>query len=717
MVCLFLLIPKSSLAAEVVVFPDPGLDAAVRQAINKPTGDILDTDLVGTGFTYLDAQQRGISDLTGLEHCTDLQGLELQWNNITTLAPLAGLTNLCGLTLFYNQISDLAPLAGLINLNYLNLGINQISDLSPLAGLTNLGTLQIDNNQISDLSTLTGLSSLNWLGLESNPISNLGPLAGRANLIGLFVSQCQIADLAPLAGLTNLIELSFGYNQISDLAPIAGLTSLTCLQLDDNPITDFLPIAGLINLRRIQFGNQVVDLTPLAGLTSLDTLFLSACQTSDLTLLAGLTNLTWLYLDGNQISDLTPLAGLTSLTTLHLGLNQIADLAPLAGLTNLTQLVLDANHIADLAPLVANAGLGAGDYVSLSRNPLSEDVLCEQIPQLQWRGVNVSYDGTCVPPEAQLISAHPSSCVRESTLAVDVTGAYTHFNGSSLISFGAGVTVDSVVVANTTSLTADVSISWDAAPGPRDVTVTTGSEVAFGASLFTVLAGEGEGEGEGGCHLFATLETEGSAVALDRGDVLGPLLGLKHENWTNYSMWDIEGVEAGPPGPFGDGILDLWQLAMFADSYCNPNRWLHAQAVAAHEANLLAVMAEWPEGTNLHEWIAASVSLSSRMRDTVCALFGLNPENYEPVTLPGKGVNEPFSAEGDCDGDGFSNLEEYEYVVAYGGDMEAFVIAASENSPFWNGNPAVPVAGIIGLLLLCVGIAVAHMSARGATRA
>ena len=101
----------------------------------------------------------------------------------------------------------------------------------------------------------------------------------------------------------------------------------------------------------------------------------------------------------------------------------------------------------------------------------------------------------------------------------------------------------------------------------------------------------------------------------------------------------------------------------------------------------------------------------------MCVLFGLIPENYEPVTLPGKTVNEPFSAEGDCDGDGTSNIEEYEYVVACGGDIDAFVTAASENSPFWEENPALPVAGIIGLLLLCVGIAVVHMHVRRATRA
>ena len=209
---------------------------------------------------------------------------------------------------------------------------------------------------------------------------------------------------------------------------------------------------------------------------------------------------------------------------------------------------------------------------------------------------------------------------------------------------------------------------------------------------------------DGTCTLYDTLRAQGNIVAAQRGAMVGPLLELMPENWTDYSVWDIEGVEAGPPGPFGDGILDLWQLAIFADSYCNPNHWLHNEAVAAYEANLATVTSELPEHSDIWEWIAASVSLSSRMRDTVCALFVLNPENYEPVTLPAKALNEPFSAEGDCDGDRTSNIEEYEYVVACGGGIESFVLAASENSPFWSENPALPVAGIVGLLLLCAGV-------------
>ena len=32
--------------ADVVSFPDPGLEAAIRDALAKPTGNVLDTDLV-----------------------------------------------------------------------------------------------------------------------------------------------------------------------------------------------------------------------------------------------------------------------------------------------------------------------------------------------------------------------------------------------------------------------------------------------------------------------------------------------------------------------------------------------------------------------------------------------------------------------------------------------------------------------------------------------
>jgi len=182
MVCLFLFMSQRSKAGEVVVFPDPNLDAAVREAINKPTGDILDTDLVGVGFTSLYAGFRDISDLTGLEHCTDLTTLQLYGGEIADLTPLAGLSSLTSLSLGSNQIADLGPLAGLTNLEGLSLGDNQIVDAAPLAGLTSLGSLDLSFNQIVNLAPLASLTSLTKLDLLDNQITDVAPLVANAGL-------------------------------------------------------------------------------------------------------------------------------------------------------------------------------------------------------------------------------------------------------------------------------------------------------------------------------------------------------------------------------------------------------------------------------------------------------------------------------------------------------------------------------------------------------
>jgi len=117
---LAMLFPISvAVADDVVTFPDPNLQAVIRAAIGKPSGDILQSDL--DGLTSLTAQGSGIADLTGLEHCTNLTWLDLYWNQTSDISALSGLTSLEGLDLTHNQIGDMSPLSGLTNLTYLDL--------------------------------------------------------------------------------------------------------------------------------------------------------------------------------------------------------------------------------------------------------------------------------------------------------------------------------------------------------------------------------------------------------------------------------------------------------------------------------------------------------------------------------------------------------------------------------------------------------------------
>jgi Leucine-rich repeat (LRR) protein len=93
---------------KAVTFPDKHLEKAVRGAIGKPTGPIRAADL--EKLTELSANRESITDLTGLEYCTNLESLELEDNPISDISALSKLTNLEELWLEGNQIRGIKPL-------------------------------------------------------------------------------------------------------------------------------------------------------------------------------------------------------------------------------------------------------------------------------------------------------------------------------------------------------------------------------------------------------------------------------------------------------------------------------------------------------------------------------------------------------------------------------------------------------------------------------
>ena len=126
-----------------------------------------------------DVDDPGITDLTGLEHATQLTDLDLSDNQISDITPLAQLTQLTELELDRNQISDITPLTNLTELTGLLLWDNQIEDISSLAGLPSLNYLSLSSNQISDVTLLTTFASLENLRhilLGGNPITDVSPV-------------------------------------------------------------------------------------------------------------------------------------------------------------------------------------------------------------------------------------------------------------------------------------------------------------------------------------------------------------------------------------------------------------------------------------------------------------------------------------------------------------------------------------------------------------
>ena len=148
--------------------PDANLREAIRQKLDIPEDVPLTQAYLQQHLTSLDVRYKGIVDLTGLEHATDLQALVLIGNKIQDISPLSGLTGLAFLDLGENQISDLRPLAALTHLETLHIWKNRIEDISPLSTLVNLKKLLIENNDIRDFSPIDGLTHLEVLNIKGN---------------------------------------------------------------------------------------------------------------------------------------------------------------------------------------------------------------------------------------------------------------------------------------------------------------------------------------------------------------------------------------------------------------------------------------------------------------------------------------------------------------------------------------------------------------------
>ena len=353
----------------VVQIPDSNLRAAIAEELGKsPDAPITAEEM--ESLKRLEAGNKSIQDLTGLQFATNLERLDIYLNQLSNLSPIADLIELRELKLGGNPISDISPVKGLTNLTVLYFDDTQVSDLSPLAGLINLKKLDFNNiDNTLDLSPIAGL--INLESLVGDKISSLSPVAGLIKLDALFFDGDNISNLSSVAGLINLRVIHIGGTSVSDLSPLARLTKLEHIYLPGSDISDLTPLAGLTRLKELYLHHQDIlsDISPLAGLTELERLNLEDNSISDLSPLANLTNLTWLKVGGGNISDLSPLAGLTGLKELYLPECEISDISHLAGLIALERLSLHDNNISDLSPLARLTNLR---WLEVSRNNISD---------------------------------------------------------------------------------------------------------------------------------------------------------------------------------------------------------------------------------------------------------------------------------------------------------------------------------------------------------
>jgi internalin A len=360
---LLFLLAGPPVSAQIVTFPDPNLESAVRNALQIPAPTpISQADMLT--LTNLPASNNGIQDLTGLGAASNLLTLDISFNQLTNLSPITGLQNLAQLHAGWNPLTDCSPLAALTNLTFLDMNSAQLTNLSPLGGLHNLVQLVVPWNHVLDASPVAGLTNLYWLDIGGNrdasndSITNITVLGELKHLQWLSLYYLSVTNLSPLAGLTSLTNLDVSWNfNPTNFGALNGLSNLTLLHVTEDNVSNILFVSNLPKLQDLDFGyNNVADLSPVLGrnLTSLMVYYNSPL--TNVQLVAGFPQLAHLSVGGDNLTNVSFVSSLTNLQELWLnGDPNVADITPVLGLTNLWHLDVDGDeftNLADLATLV-----------------------------------------------------------------------------------------------------------------------------------------------------------------------------------------------------------------------------------------------------------------------------------------------------------------------------------------------------------------------------
>lgn len=439
-------------------FPDGNLEAAVKKQLGVASDEALSCEKLKT-LEILDASNRNIKDLTGLQNAWRLKHLNVQRNQISNIDVVASLYQLQILDIGDNQVEDISAITKITQLRELHFWQNQITDLSPVTKLTRLYLIKLWNNQVADLSPLQNLKRLKYLDLSRNHVSNIDALIKNTRIdndsqinlirnrldlsvnsqvtIGINTLKARGVQLrldhqepnTPIEptdkcvdpvdmteGLRRIIALNSNFNTeearriFNEGITCSDLLKLTLVSNDFYNRSALLKgLQYAINLESFAFDAPYgpPEFSYLTNLPKLKRFHLGNVEMLDISFVSKLKTLESLSLNRVQFLDITPVTQLTQLKELYLAQNQVTDIRFLKDFTNLRVLDLSQNQVEDITSLVQNTALsGSTVTIDLRNNFLdlsegSEDLTNIEI--LLKRGVSVEY-------EPQIPSASLGDC-------------------------------------------------------------------------------------------------------------------------------------------------------------------------------------------------------------------------------------------------------------------------------------------------------------------
>lgn len=359
-----------------IEWSDPGFEAAVRIALDKPSGTIMRSEL--DYVTHFEVW--GDSFAIFNDSAPDKSS---SWEEAYSLGT-GGVFNTCNNIISLEDCRHFKALVSLKITNNNNLDISHLDKYAP-----KLNSLELLNNNIDNSEALSTLSSLTKLVLEDAGITDVNALGALRRLECLELDGWGLNDIIALQHLSRLKRLKINKQKLEfdpdsfemdteaellDIRILSKLKQLEELSLSGEAFNNIDVVGKLSNLKQLELISVNGDISSIGKLSNLKILRLMYVN-SDFNFLSKLHELEKLSLMGYSLPHLDPITSLSNLKRLAVYDTQITNLDALSNLGNLEELLIsgagslhDINGISNLIKL-KNLTFDYTNIVNI--NPLS----------------------------------------------------------------------------------------------------------------------------------------------------------------------------------------------------------------------------------------------------------------------------------------------------------------------------------------------------------
>ena len=343
-------------------------------------------------ISKLDLSNRGIKNISGLEHFKGLHVLNLTNNEIEDISSLSQIDDLWEIYLNNNRIKNIDVLSLFPNIFYIEADSNNIENINfSLDSFDWLDEISLADNDIKDMSKFYNINNDSeyaiMIDLSGNKNLNLSTI-DLSKTYKLELRNCKFDNIQlEVTDEAILNELDLSNNNIMDLSCIPIIDSLELNLANNN-------IENVSNLPNIKFNilnlsdNKNLDLSSLNNVNVFE-LFLGNCNIDDEKIKSLPKDFKRLHLENNPISDLSFLEGrklylldisytnINSLNNLYkyepniydLYASGIKDITGINNFSRLKRLKLDNCGIKDLSFLSKYTDLS---FLSLNNNEIED---------------------------------------------------------------------------------------------------------------------------------------------------------------------------------------------------------------------------------------------------------------------------------------------------------------------------------------------------------